>query len=664
MASKPIDDERARTALFGLTALTVVLGMQCFRVFLPLLAFLLRDRFGWNPIELGGLSLGVFALGFLVPWAFRSCSLRRALWTMVGTLALARFTLQLWTGDPLVDLVLAGLGLAAFVMGTPFLLLLGRSLANRRAAAISLTLGWLLGLLLDVVIHSAYGSWDLAWREGVPHVLVAGAFLVGTCALLASIPLSSHPFRPPALRGVLAWAGVWPLMFLYAGFLGLTARFEALSPQGHSGPLFLSVALVLASTPWWLPLPRAARLLIFGSAAVFLLAVSGKLGIPEPGSALFQVAGLVAAAVVLGCLLSRAVGGVDDGGQGPLGIGHGLGKVLFLTLTFGTTSAWEVPIPIPVSWLPAFAALTAVILALGSGAAITAPPAERRVGRLALFGVGVVLAAASPSLPTHLSGAGESHEAARADWPIRVVTYNVHCGIDPSGRLDLEALATTLENESPDVVVLQEVSRGWLLNGGVDLPKYLSHRLGMPFIFHGTADATWGNAVLTRLPIARVEQHPLPPDDLLLRRGYLDVEVEVGHDDRLRVLTTHFHHPRDGGEERLAQSRALIEAWEESPRTALAGDLNALPEHREIGVLAAAGLRDAHDLAGQDDGFTFPSWNPVRRIDYIWLSPDLTALNTWVSSSAASDHSPVVAVIGPTTEPKAPPPAVTEAPEN
>ena len=64
-----------------------------------------------------------------------------------------------------------------------------------------------------------------------------------------------------------------------------------------------------------------------------------------------------------------------------------------------------------------------------------------------------------------------------------------------------------------------------------------------------------------------------------------------------------------------------------------------------IGRLVAFEIENAKRLAGIDPGYTVPSEAPKYRIDYIWLSPDLTAEEVVIPASEASDHMPVVATV-------------------
>ena len=226
------------------------------------------------------------------------------------------------------------------------------------------------------------------------------------------------------------------------------------------------------------------------------------------------------------------------------------------------------------------------------------------------------------------------------------MTYNIHHGFGTSGRLGMEALAQAIEAEAPDVIALQEVNRGWVIAGSVDTLVWLSNRLGMPYVHGPAADAVYGNAVLSRYPIARVEAAPMPNnDDLLVGRSYLWVEIDTG-DGPLRVIASHFHHVAGEPEHRLPQTAELLRRWDGADRTVLLGDLNAQPGWPELAALEASGMVDAFEASGaMGQPFTARSDNLYERIDYIWASPDLRASDYSARTTQASDHLPVAATI-------------------
>jgi endonuclease/exonuclease/phosphatase family metal-dependent hydrolase len=72
-----------------------------------------------------------------------------------------------------------------------------------------------------------------------------------------------------------------------------------------------------------------------------------------------------------------------------------------------------------------------------------------------------------------------------------------------------------------------------------------------------------------------------------------------------------------------------------------------VPGSAEIAMLRAAGLADAFVAArgGPADDLTWPSDDPERRIDYLWLSGDLVASDFAATTVTASDHRGVAATI-------------------
>jgi len=228
---------------------------------------------------------------------------------------------------------------------------------------------------------------------------------------------------------------------------------------------------------------------------------------------------------------------------------------------------------------------------------------------------------------------------------IPLMTYNLHNGFNTEGYLGMEAIAQVIENSNPDIVALQEVSRGWVISGRLDMLTWLSQRLHLPYVFGPTADPFWGNAILSRYPIIECSQHDLPPRDLPVLRGFIVAQINLVDGDYLQVIATHYHHVEEDTHVRQLQSEAVLDFWDGAGSTVLLGDLNAQPYDPEMEMLRQAGLVDALSGTESPSAYTHPSANPRQRIDYIWVSPDLKVSDTWVPVSNASDHLPVVAEI-------------------
>ncbi|MCP4516709.1 MAG: hypothetical protein GY824_15955, partial [Delftia sp.] len=225
--------------------------------------------------------------------------------------------------------------------------------------------------------------------------------------------------------------------------------------------------------------------------------------------------------------------------------------------------------------------------------------------------------------------------------PLRVMVYNIHQGLDADNRMDLQAIAAVIAAQDPDVLVLNEVNRARATNGFVDTLALISHRLDAPFIFGPNyADGQYGNALLSRYPILEWDNTRYSRDSTEIR-GLLRAVVQAPGGP-LTLYATHLDHVRDPGNARAEQVSEMLAAWSGKPRAILLGDLNAEPDAPELQAISQAGFVDALAATGQDDAFSY--WDPVprRRIDYIFLTPDLALQQAWVVQSRASDHLPVL----------------------
>jgi endonuclease/exonuclease/phosphatase family metal-dependent hydrolase len=224
-----------------------------------------------------------------------------------------------------------------------------------------------------------------------------------------------------------------------------------------------------------------------------------------------------------------------------------------------------------------------------------------------------------------------------------VMTYNLNNGFNSKGKLDIDEIANVIESNRPDIVALQEVSRGSVVNGRLDMLAYLSYRLHMPYIFGPTTGPFLGNAILSRYPIVAYSTENLTSSESLIDGGFIVALIDLGVNQQIKVINTQFANGEGNTEIRKLQAQTIIDFWGGLPGTILLGDLNAQRVNQEIINLSQARLQDT--ALGWEAKNTFPSDNPQERIDYIWASLDLRESGVGVLSSTASDHLPVVAVI-------------------
>jgi endonuclease/exonuclease/phosphatase family metal-dependent hydrolase len=229
--------------------------------------------------------------------------------------------------------------------------------------------------------------------------------------------------------------------------------------------------------------------------------------------------------------------------------------------------------------------------------------------------------------------------------PVRVMTYNIHSAVSNIHGQDLEAIAQVIERSGSDIIAIQEISRGWLISGGIDMVSWLSSRLGMEAIFAGTADTLWGNSILSRYPIVESGSGPLPMLDSKIPRGYIWAKIDVGETSPLLIINSHLQNGSEEQHVRLAQVPVLLNVWGNSTSSILLGDLNATPGAEELNMIMNSGLIDSWEEGSTGRGDTVPAHQPSIRLDWIWHTRDLVAIEAQVISTTSSDHLPVIALI-------------------
>lgn len=230
---------------------------------------------------------------------------------------------------------------------------------------------------------------------------------------------------------------------------------------------------------------------------------------------------------------------------------------------------------------------------------------------------------------------------------LKVLTYNIHGGTDDARAPSLPQIAQTLAETGADVFLLQEVDRLLPRSQFRDQAKILADHLNASCHFYGRlrfGRAGFGNAILSRIPVARTVNLPLPATGGEPRAA-LGVKLQ---DSGIAVWNTHLGLQADW---RQTQLRALANAVENEPRLLLGGDFNATLEAPEMqAFLAETGLAPiSPDLP------TFPNAAPTHRIDFL-LARGLTAVDAATTAAPGSDHCLVRAAVElPPPSPEAPP---------
>ena len=582
-------------------------------------ATLYQSFFGVLPnTVLGAIAVGVFATSFVAIVVAARLGPRRAI---AGSGALLAVTTILGAAarNEWLDL---GLSAAAVASGTWWLALTHAARSPSRTSPFPVAIP--AALVIDAAVRSAFGS--VAFVDGplpitLPLTLVAVLLFLAAGIAHASGDLG---WSSPGPRGALGLVALAPLLFVSESGGGNAAQIAAagglgLGPEGAQstqiGAMLVGLGAGLGAFVLTRDLPRrpvAAAAIALG--ALLLWAHLPVLSLA--GGALFAAGILVASSALV------TAPPADARGPALTAVALGLGWLLFVGAAFGFYAFY--------AYLPAAWAATALVAL----AVLAVPPVAGP-----RWGTGAAILVTALAILVPLTALLTLPVAASVEPPatFRVMTYNVHQGYDAGNVPALEALVDTIAREAPDVVVLQEVVRGWLIDGQQDVAGVLAARLGMSYVFGPNIGDLYGNAVLSRYPMTDVRRVAFAkePGARYQPRGAILVSVAG-----VLVIATHLDEHADASAVRLEQVRTLLREWNGRQVAIIACDCNALPEAPELGLIDAAGFGDLAAQAG-GKGPTFPAAAPHERIDYLF-GIGVQAAQAHVVDSTASDHRAVV----------------------
>jgi endonuclease/exonuclease/phosphatase family metal-dependent hydrolase len=243
------------------------------------------------------------------------------------------------------------------------------------------------------------------------------------------------------------------------------------------------------------------------------------------------------------------------------------------------------------------------------------------------------------------------------DRDIRVISFNVHQGFANDGVVDPDAFFIVLQEEDPDIVLLQESDTPRFTSGNLDIATYLSERLGYHLIYgQPTREQAFGGAILSRYPVLGSHVYPLPSgsDDRFFTEARLDIRGTP-----VWVYAVHFTLPR---EDRLAETQVLLaQAATRTGPGIIGGDFNSCPsmlcpdeENKgdapdDVYLQMTAKYRDPSQVLGRDANdtaaFTYDATAPDQRIDYLFVTSDIEVISADTvktpAARRASDHLPV-----------------------
>lgn len=242
---------------------------------------------------------------------------------------------------------------------------------------------------------------------------------------------------------------------------------------------------------------------------------------------------------------------------------------------------------------------------------------------------------------------------------MKIMQFNIQHGAEfyhPQKKINLGLVASVILQHKPDIVSLNEV-RGVTNSGPAD-PDYtnqteeLALLTGMTGYFAPAINicgkGLYGNAMLTRLPVVRAVDIPIPsPRDRYYAihryedRCLLKAELDAGG----KIVTLLSCHMGLNDDERV---NAVITICSELEKirtpVILMGDFNMTPDNTVLDPIKVR-LHDTSLGFACENLYSFPTDRPDRKIDYIFVSEDFEVMNAEIHGTSASDHLPLTADI-------------------
>lgn len=235
---------------------------------------------------------------------------------------------------------------------------------------------------------------------------------------------------------------------------------------------------------------------------------------------------------------------------------------------------------------------------------------------------------------------------------LRVMTYNLHSGLDVDFKPANPAQCDVVAAEAPDILGAEEVAVYRRFDPALNMPVEMGKKLDMEYGFskaldlpNETPSAEYGVAAFSKYPMDFVDKLFLPAADEPRVFGVYRIHAEK----EFYFVVTHFlfQGECEGDEEKRAASVKMISDYlaEHNYYPAiLVGDLNATPESQAI--------RDLHEVAdvwNDADPETKTAYSSKFgwvQIDYIASFPKgaFTLEKFYFGENiTASDHRPAIA---------------------
>ena len=234
---------------------------------------------------------------------------------------------------------------------------------------------------------------------------------------------------------------------------------------------------------------------------------------------------------------------------------------------------------------------------------------------------------------------------------MKIMSYNIQsCRDYITRQFDPTKVINVIKEYEPDILGLNEVRSEKLVETNdpswFNQTKTIADAMGYKYYFFAEAiklQGYYGNAIISKYPILNPEIIPIP--DPLIK------DEDVYYESRCilkcnvngyLVLITHLglaNKERELGISLL--KKIVLENFNQN--IILMGDFNMEENHPLMKEISTILIDSSTKFKTKQ--LSFPSINPVSKIDYIFTSSNIDIISSSIINKVASDHFPIVANI-------------------
>lgn len=232
---------------------------------------------------------------------------------------------------------------------------------------------------------------------------------------------------------------------------------------------------------------------------------------------------------------------------------------------------------------------------------------------------------------------------------MKVMTFNIqHCLEYKKNKINIPLFAEKIKEYGADVCGLNEVRGKGVLFGYTDQTNALGDSLGFERCFAQAIKVNgkgpYGNAIVSRFPLKDTSTTVIPDPDNKNDNGCFETRCVLKAVASTDIGDVCFLVCHMGLEEteRVNAVETICEIADSTDLpTILMGDFNTGPEDVVLKPIYER-FNDTDDIALKKGVFTYASYNPVRKIDYIFYK-GLKCEKVETIEEVVSDHYPIIA---------------------